>query len=87
VTGDIVPTDALSTPVTGAIAGCVTNAAGGVVACRGRARSAVVGVSSGAVLYKGITLAKQKEYEGKTIVLFMTDTGDRYLSTENYFVK
>jgi cysteine synthase A len=49
-----------------------------------RREGLLTGISSGAALSVGIELAKKPENKGKTIVVLLPDSGDRYLSNELY---
>ena len=61
-----------------AFASLVSRATGKLV---GHSEGVLVGISSGAAVWAGIQLAKRPENKGKTIVVLLPDTGDRYLST------
>ncbi len=52
--------------------------------CLARTEGILTGISSGAALHAAVQLAKRPAFHGKTIVILLPDTGDRYLSTDLY---
>ena len=50
----------------------------------GREEGLLCGISGGAALWAGLEIAKRPENEGRTIVVLLPDSGERYLSTDMY---
>lgn len=48
----------------------------------GRCEGLLAGISSGAALHTAIEIARSDEFAGKTVVVLLVDTGERYLSTD-----
>ena len=46
-----------------------------------RREGILVGITSGAAFHAALSLAKKEENRGKTVVVLLPDTGERYLST------
>ena len=49
-----------------------------------RKEGILAGISSGGAMFAAVQLAKREENKGKTIVVILPDTGERYISTELY---
>jgi cysteine synthase A len=73
--------DVLDVSVPDEIVTVTTDEAYAAARLAARSEGVLVGISSGAALHAAIELAKRAENEGKTIVVLLPDTGDRYLST------
>lgn len=73
--------DVLDTKVYDEIIQVTNDAAYEMGRLMGRSEGVLVGISSGAALWAAVELAKREENAGKTIVVLLPDTGDRYLST------
>ncbi len=73
--------DVLNTKVYDEVIAVENDAAFATGKAFGRIEGVLVGISSGAALWAATELAKRPENKGKTIVVILPDTGDRYLST------
>lgn len=73
--------DVLNTKIYDEIITVENNTAFAIGRLIGYSEGVLVGISSGAAAAAAIELAKRPENEGKTIVVLLPDTGDRYLST------
>lgn len=73
--------EVLNTTVYDEVVTVTTDEAYAAARLMGRREGVLVGISSGAALHAAIEIAKRPENEGKTVVVLLPDTGDRYLST------
>ena len=76
--------DVLDTTIFDELATVTTQQAYDAARLMGKAEGILVGISSGAALHAAMEAAKRPENAGKTIVVILPDTGERYLSTELY---
>jgi cysteine synthase A len=73
--------DVLNTEVYDEVITCTGDDAFAMSRRLAREEGILVGISSGANVWASLEVARRPEYEGKTIVTFLCDTGERYLST------
>ena len=71
----------LDTEIYDRVAPVTTEQAYAAARLLGRTEGILVGISAGAALHAALEAAKRPENEGKTLVVLLPDTGDRYLST------
>lgn len=71
----------LDTKVFDEVVGVLEEDAFAICRLMGKKEGILVGISSGAVLWAAVQVAKRPENQGKRIVVLLPDTGDRYLST------
>ncbi len=76
--------DTLDTEIYDKVVTVTTEEAYSAAASLARTEGVFTGVSSGAALFAATSLARQPEYSGKNIVVILPDTGERYLSTEDF---
>lgn len=74
--------EVLDTEIYDAVMPVTTQEAYAAARILGTQEGVLVGISSGAALHAAIEEAKRPENDGKTVVVLLPDTGDRYLSTE-----
>ncbi len=74
--------EVLNTKIYDEVITCSDEAAFEAARIIGRLQGVLVGISSGAALHVAVEVAKRPENEGKTIVVLLPDSGDRYLSTD-----
>ena len=73
--------DALDTGVYNSVMTVTEEEAYAAARLLARSEGVLVGISSGAALHAAVELAKKKENNGKTLVVLLPDSGDKYLST------
>ncbi len=71
----------LNTKIYDEVAAVTTQQAFAAARMSAKQEGILIGISSGAALYTAIRLAKQRENQGKTILVLLPDSGERYLST------
>lgn len=74
--------EVLNTDIYDRIITCPDSGAYELARLVGKKEGVLVGISSGAALWAAVELAKEPHNYGKTLVVLLPDTGDRYLSTE-----
>ena len=79
--------DVLDTTIFDELATVTTQQAYDAARLMGKAEGILVGISSGAALHAAMEAAKRPENAGKTIVVLLPDTGERYLSTPGFLGK